>query len=162
MAKAHARKQLIKRYQARKAKYFSAKKTVSAPPEQRFLSPIRSKCVPQVLSPGTSTKIARNKAAALARRALIEAETVPSNPVISVESQTALPTCVLCNQPCSDTIESMCAQCQVLVVASPKRADAPKSLQELAPMKTKKPLSKTRADAPIIKRLKKTPKVWDV
>ena len=166
MAKAHERKQFVKRYLARKAKYFANKKTASAQQELRFCSPIRSVCVAQVLSPGTATKIARNRDAALARlKALIEAETAPSNPgisVISVESDdeettTKTPTCVLCNQPWSDTVESMCTQCQVLALASPKRADVPKSPPKKK-VKTKKPI---RADAPI-KRLKKTPKVYDV
>ena len=163
MAKAHERKQFVKRYLARKAKYFANKKTASA--QQELCSPIRSVCVAQVLSPGTATKIARNRDAALARKALIEAETAPSNPgisVISVESDdeettTKTPTCVLCNQPWSDTVESMCTQCQALALASLKRADVLKSPPKKK-VKTKKP---TRADAPI-KRLKKTPKVYDV
>lgn len=105
-----------------------------------------------VLSPNTCTKIADNKAAALARRAALE---------------TAAPTCVqtglcvTCDQPCGDT---MCAQCQmdVLAMPSPKRADAPKSPVPIDKMRRKNPPSKKRDDAQVIKRLTKAPKIFDV
>jgi hypothetical protein len=166
IAKAHQNKQLVKRYLARKARYLDGKAASEAavasativPPHELVVvpeSPVRTPIKPtksQLLSPSTCCKIAENKAAALARRAALE--TAASTCV-----QTGL--CVTCDQPCGDT---MCAQCQmdVLAMPSPKRADAPKSPVPIDKMRRKNPPSKKRDDAQVIKRLTKAPKIFDV
>ena len=213
MAKFHQRKQLIKKYLAGKTKYFKnlSKKQAASPTQtankqpasptqedSRYMSPIQSKPVLHVLlSPRTITKIAINKAAALERRFVNEANAAPLPKFVISISDDAEPepksTCVLCNQPCSDIMESMsmCNQCQELSIigdtaaVSPKHADAPASTKRTnapkemafnknpdAPkssvppeharidkMRTKK---QERGDVQVIKRLKKTTKVWDV
>ena len=98
-AKAHKHKELVKRYWAGKAKYLARKAKYQAivspsitaaeaavasapivPPHERIEvheSPVRTPIKPtksQLLSPSTCTKIATSKAAALARKAAIEAE----------------------------------------------------------------------------------------
>ena len=88
-AKAHKHKELVKRYFARKARWLVGKANLSEAVEetvevssdeseaQVHESPERTtpiKPIPApLLSPATSTKIAKNKAAALERRAAIEA-----------------------------------------------------------------------------------------
>jgi hypothetical protein len=179
MAKAHKRKKLIKKYLAGKTKYFKnlSKKQAASPTQtankqpasptqedSRYMSPIQSKPVlHELLSPRTITKIAINKAAALERRSRS----------VNEANAAQLPICVLCNQPCSDIMESMsmCNQCQELSIladtaASPKHADAPASTKRTNARidKVDKAMTKKqeRGDAQVIKRLKKTPKVWDM
>ena len=182
-AKAHENKKLVKRYLAGKAKYLARKAKYQAivspsitaseaalasatiAPESPVRTPIKP-TKPQLLSPSTCAKIATSRAAALARKAVIEAEAGLKCAICAVDITVQNSEDNLCTS-CLQVLDVSKAHSEgdkgnnseVTVTAGVKKEKRIKKAQAALKIDFKVSANQIEEDG---SRIKKSPKVFDV